>query len=152
MGRLDVVGDTDVAHLALRFQLAQQGQLGAGVLQVVHLHQVQLVGPQGAQAGLDLGHATLTAGGGNLRREKGLALGAGAFEQFAGDLLRGTVTGCGIDQRGAAVDKGAHHLVQGLEAGLLEAHIEGARGAQADYREHLAAAGDGALLQLAGVG
>ncbi|MNF89742.1 hypothetical protein D3C84_722780 [compost metagenome] len=48
VGRFAVMGDADVAHPALLLQLAQQSQLGAGVLQVVHLQQIELVALQGA--------------------------------------------------------------------------------------------------------
>src|SRR5690606_11785835 len=144
-----VVGQADVLHLALRLELARQGQLGAPVAQVVHGQQLDVVGAQAAQRVGELRLAGSAVVGGQLAGQEDALAQAQLGKQVAQHVLGIGIVGRGVDDGGAAVHEDAQHFAQRLAA--RHVHLEAAGGAGADDRDQLAGGGDGAPEHGAGL-
>ena len=145
MGGFDIVSHAYVANTALLLESAEQLELGARVLQVVHLDQVDHFGLQRLEALFDLRHTTLAAGGGHLTGQKHLPTYIAALDQLTHHPVSIAVARRGIDHPCATLDEHPQHLEQGSHLVIVELNVMCPRGSQPDHRKHLAGRGNRAL-------
>ena len=117
--------------------------MGLPVEQVVHLHEVDAVGPEPPHRLPHLGLALGLAGGPDLGGEEGAGGGVRGGDQVAGHRLGAAVHGGGVDDAPAALQEEAHHLGERRPLLRRRSHVEGLPGAEPDDAEGLAAPRDG---------
>jgi hypothetical protein len=132
------MGDADIADLPRRLHLPQGREMGAPVLQIVDLDQVNDLGAQPLGRPAHLGDPLLLAASPDLGREKD----ARAHPQL-GDEIAGHRLGAGIHRRGVdhpppGINQPPHHLLQRRPLCGVLADIEHAPGAEPDDRHRLA--------------